>query len=512
VTTEGVLATTAATLSQAVADLGAAGEVLASDAAGQAWRGPAASAAAARRAALRQDGRALEEDVRRVVAALEEAAWQVARLEEATRQVARLEVPAALVPASGPVGPTAAVVTAAVLDAALRAVDERLAARLDAAGAVGRAGDAADGGTETAGAAVLPPPGPPALDPNTVAAWWSGLDEPTRASLRTDRPDLVGGLDGIPARDRDAANRARLAIAREATEAERGALLASVAGAAGTPVGLAALGVRLTEVGRRLDRLIAVSDAAARPGRALLALDTSGGGVRAAVAQGDVDTARNVGVFTPGFTADVRDLDGRLADLGRVRALAGPDTAMVAWYDYDAPQWSGLADPNASVAAPGPARDGAVRLSRFFGGLDAVRDDDAHVTAIGHSYGSLTTALAVEQSPGVDDAVYLGSPGLGGTPRGARAWVGEAAGDPVADAGWFGPDPNRVPGVVGLSTREAVLPDGTVLDGSTGHDEYLRAGSTSEHNVAAVVGGRPADALLDRGVGVGDRLRGLLGG
>jgi hypothetical protein len=30
--------------------------------------------------------------------------------------------------------------------------------------------------------------------------------------------------------------------------------------------------------------------------------------------------------------------------------------------------------------------------------------------------------------------------------------------------------------------------------------------------VAAVVGGRPQDAVLDRGVGAGDRLRRLVGG
>ena len=88
---------------------------------------------------------------------------------------------------------------------------------------------------------------------------------------------------------------------------------------------------------------------------------------------------------------------------------------------------------------------------------------------------------------GVDDVVHLGSPGIGevpGRPPG-HAWVVEAAGDPVADTAWFGPDPNRMPGVTGLSAREVVLPDGRVLAESRGHGAYLTPGTTSAANVAA---------------------------
>ena len=65
--------------------------------------------------------------------------------------------------------------------------------------------------------------------------------------------------------------------------------------------------------------------------------------------------------------------------------------------------------------------------------------------------------------------------------------------------------------LTGLSAREVALPDGRVLAESRGHHGYLAPGSTSAANVAAVVGGRPQDAVLDRGIDVGDRLRRLAG-
>ncbi|HWN27974.1 MAG TPA: alpha/beta hydrolase, partial [Actinomycetospora sp.] len=357
-------------------------------------------------------------------------------------------------------------------------------------------------------------------DPEGVARWWAGLDPDARAVLERERPALVGGLDGLPAAVRDRANRLVLAGAQEQARGEEKAVLYRLARARG-PVELAAVGWQLHEVRTRLARLTAVASALDRPGRALLDLEvdprrTDGEGVRAAVAQGDVDAAAHVGVYTPGFTTGVDELPARLGELESLAAAAAPGTATVAWYGYDAPQVDEVLDPDRSVLGRAAAEHGGQRLASFLDGLDAARGEDAHVTAIGHSYGSVVTAAALAPggAEGVDDAVYLGSPGVGespGRPPG-HAWVVEAPGDPVADTGWFGPDPNRVPGVTGLSAREVVLPDGRVLAGSHGHGGYLEPGSTSAANVAAVVGGRPDDAVLDRGLGVGDRLRRLVGG
>jgi hypothetical protein len=341
--------------------------------------------------------------------------------------------------------------------------------------------------------------------------------------LERERPALVGGLDGLPAAVRDRANRAVLAAAQDQARGEERAVRDRLA-RTWNPLELAAIGWQLHEVRARLARLGAVAAAIDRPGRALLDLEvdrhaSAGQGVRAAVARGDVDTAEDVAVFTPGFTTGVDELPARLGELDALADAAGPGTAAVAWYGYDAPQVDEVADPDRSVLGRAPAEVGGRRLASFLEGLDDARPEgepDAHVTAIGHSYGSVVTAaaLAPGAAAGVDDVVYLGSPGLGGSPGRppGHAWVVEAAGDPVADTAWFGPDPNRTPGVTGLSAREVALPDGRVLAESRGHAAYLTPGTTSAANVAAVVGGRPRDAVLDRGIDAGDRLRRLVPG
>jgi hypothetical protein len=434
------------------------------------WWGSAAEAATAARAALGERHRALLADLDRVVAALE---------------------------------------TAGRAGAAPDATDAMLAAVLDGAG------HAPPGAPAT-----VPTGGGPGLDAEGVARWWAGLDPDARAVLERERPALVGGLDGLPAAVRDRANRVVLAGAHEQARREERAVVDRLAQARG-PVELARVGVELHEVRTRLARLTAVASAIDRPGRALLDLEVDavragGQGVRAAVAQGDVDAAAHVGVYTPGFATGAEELPGRLGELDALAAAAGPGAAAVAWYGYDAPQVHEVLDPDRSVLTRAAAEEGGRRLASFLDGLGAARGPDPHVTAIGHSYGSVVTAAALAPggADGADDAVYLGSPGVGdapGRPPG-HAWVVEAAGDPVADTAWFGPDPNRMPGVTGLSAREVALPDGQVLASSRGHGDYLAPGSTSAANVAAVVGGRPGDAVLDRGVDAGDRLRRLVGG
>nr|WP_246326463.1 alpha/beta hydrolase [Actinomycetospora corticicola] len=221
-----------------------------------------------------------------------------------------------------------------------------------------------------------------------------------------------------------------------------------------------------------------------------MALDPASG--RAAIGIGDVDAARHVGVFVPGFTARAEDLPARTAELA---AMTRPGVATVAWYDYAAPQWPEVLDPARSVLGTRAATAASGRLASF---LDGVGVGGAHVTAVGHSYGSLVVAQAAATSRAVDDVVLLGSPGVTPVPR-QPTWVAEARFDPVADAGWFGADPTVLPGIHPLATTGAV-----------GHGEYLRPGGTSARNVAAVIGGRVDDVSADRTIGVGDRLRDLL--
>jgi hypothetical protein len=70
---------------------------------------------------------------------------------------------------------------------------------------------------------------------------------------------------------------------------------------------------------------------------------------------------------------------------------------------YDAPQ-------SVDVASDDNAQQGGQQLARFFDGIDATRPGDPpHMVAVGHSYGSTTTGLALRQANGVDDAIFLGS-------------------------------------------------------------------------------------------------------
>lgn len=66
--------------------------------------------------------------------------------------------------------------------------------------------------------------------------------------------------------------------------------------------------------------------------------------------------------------------------------------ASIAWLGYDAPD--GLKD----VMHDWSARDAAGPLNRFDKGLAATTNvSDQHITAFGHSYGSLVTSLALQQ-------------------------------------------------------------------------------------------------------------------
>jgi hypothetical protein len=111
------------------------------------------------------------------------------------------------------------------------------------------------------------------------------------------------------------------------------------------------------------------------------------------------------------------ETETQLEDAGR-----GDETvASIAWLGYEPPQTTGpgvldLGRGALDVAQTDRANAGAANLAGFYDGLDvASTQPDPHITALGHSYGSLTTGLAL-QDPGpgqpVDDAVFYGSPGI----------------------------------------------------------------------------------------------------
>lgn len=362
----------------------------------------------------------------------------------------------------------------------------------------------------------------PETEPAAVDAWWQTLSADAQAGLMAAAPALLGNLDGLAGHVRDRANRARLASERALLQAE-----------------VARLEQRLKDnwfggdftdddaaLSYARDKLRAHDeiDKVLRPpatDRFLLVLDMSGEQAKVAVAVGDVDRADHVGVFTPGFTTTVQDnlvsYDRRLAALQvqstEVAVREGTGTvATVAWLGYEAPQKASFWRPSRSVATDEAASRGAVRLESFYDGLDAAREVPAHLTALGHSYGSLTTGLALQRGTGVDDAVFFGSPGIGTNNvddlglRPGRVFAVEARRDPVADLAAFSVDVNQMDGVTVLSaTRETV--EGVDRAESVGHSAYLTDRTTSQYGLAAVVAGASHLAPRDSGRGFGDVLQ-----
>jgi hypothetical protein len=400
---------------------------------------------------------------------------------------------------------------------AAAALDTELAALLNAA--------AASGPVSPPGG-VLGVPTPPSGTVADSAGWWSALSPAARQRIVAEHPGWIGNRDGIPAAARDEANRRLLGESDSLVDAELRAIQARYDTLTATGPGpleaawLAArddlLG-RIAEVRRRQEVVDAVAAASAGADRRLVLLDVERDRPRAAVAAGDVDAADHVAVLAPGFGNTVGgDLPSVVdtADALRERSAAllggGGSVAAVAWLGYDVP--GGVLGVTTSAAA----RLGGADLARFYDGIDASRATDPHLTALGHSYGSLTTAHALRQARGVDDAVLFGSPGIGtddvGDLRVPAGHVGvvEAPWDPVADLGWFGDDPNRLDGVTSLSARAATLPDGTASAGSVLHSQYLTPGTTSEHNIAATIAGLPDQRILDAGIGFGDALREII--
>lgn len=358
---------------------------------------------------------------------------------------------------------------------------------------------------------------PPGGTPADAAAWWRSLTPEHQARVLARHPDWVGNLDGIPFAVRDQANRVLLDRYREELTAQREALLADADSWDADTAGV------LIALDEKLAGLEAVERAlAAAAGRSLLLLDLTGAHqLKAAVAVGDVDDAAHVGVFVPGFTTTVAgSLESYVASMEDLAARARTESnahgdrgavATVAWLGYEAPQWSDLPDvAGRFVTSDEVAQSGGRDLARFLLGVDAARDfPHPRLTVLGHSYGSTTAGFAMQAQTGLDSAVVFGSPGLGtdsvetlNVPAGSLYRI-EARLDPVADAGQFGVDPTHLRGMAGLSAQAGGL-GGVSYEASTGHSEYLRDRTMSQHNIASVIAGTTDRLVHHSGAGAGD--------
>lgn len=371
--------------------------------------------------------------------------------------------------------------------------------------------------------------GPPSADadPATNRSWWESLTDAERARILADEPESVGRRDGLPAEVRDHANRQLLPQLRLELEDTRDQMVTRLAALdgrnSGGPEGPATMVERrelvdgIAAVETRLRDLDAIGSAIdGDDNRLLLLLDTtSGEQTHAAIAVGNPDTADHVSVTTGGITTTAHgSLPGMVDEAVQLRReaitqlqaadRAAETVATVAWLGYDAPQFSDGAPGLGDIVSRANAERGGADLSDFVRGLDtAAGDRDVNVSAFGHSYGSLTTSLALQHDPdhGVDNVVFYGSPGIGTMGLGLPERLGVEPGsifdmtgdaDAVARIPWFGTNPAAMTTVEHLSTEPTVTPDGVARGGATEHSDYPRLGDNGElrisgYNLAAIL-------------------------
>ena len=279
------------------------------------------------------------------------------------------------------------------------------------------------------------------MTPEERARYWSQQSEAQKQHLCETYPDLIGNADGVEGWARDRANRNRLpGLKKEAEDnvSKYTELLKSpwiddktrlyylseldkadkaVKAYSAVQVQLAN-GISLEDYqhGKKGDPV------------SLLTLQNDGGRVKAAMGRGDVDHAKNVATFVPGIGTTVEGSMGEyMRQTKNLRSaamaqgnLSARDVATVAWLGYDAPGKADWKQPQniPGIISPFLAQSGSDRLAGFMNGMQASRDygaGDAHMTLVGHSYGSSTSGMAATKVKYgvIDDLVLCGSPGMG---------------------------------------------------------------------------------------------------
>lgn len=236
--------------------------------------------------------------------------------------------------------------------------------------------------------------------------------------------------------------------------------------------------------------------------------DAFGGDGAVAVAIGDLDTARTIGVVVPGMgttAASIGAVTRNAANLQVAARRADPTiaTATLAWIGYDAPSGRTAV---AQVLTGAHARRGAAELRADLADLARMRSDDPRVVVFGHSYGATTVATAGAGGAlagTVDAMVLLGSPGAGpvrsAAELGMPVYVARDSDDPIPRVGatdgaaqglrrWFGVE-------LGLGAdpaapsfgATAVDAEGSTSFGMGAHSGYFDEGSRVLDAFAAIL-------------------------
>lgn len=375
------------------------------------------------------------------------------------------------------------------------------------------------GGVADPADAALASKPPAGASPQEVYAWWQGLTEAQRRAIIAAAPGAIGNLDGIPAEARDAANRVSLGrdLAQLGAYEDSGSItdherdLLRNARAAQDALDRIEGGVDPV-TGDPIEAQVYVYE----PG----AFDGDGA---VAISAGDLHTADNVSVVVPGFGTDgasagyQADRAVRLYEASRSLDTSASNATLF-WIGYDAPDnFPTDGFDAAGVLTEDMAEAGGDRLADTLDGLRATRPDDpAHLTAIGHSYGSTTLGHAAhDHGLPVDDLVVVGSPGLGGDTDHAsdlgidpeHVYAGANSRDPItylANHGWvnletlggagLGDDPAEDDfGANRFEAEDISRPGYPSFDQ---HSLYFDHDTESLYNIASIVNGDYGDVML----------------
>jgi uncharacterized protein YoxC len=343
--------------------------------------------------------------------------------------------------------------------------------------------------------------------PEQVNSWWESLSDDEKAAVTAAYPDVVGNADGIPVSARDDANRIVMGtdLAALALLEERGELSYEQR--------IALENARSAEdaLANGAGRTDPITDEPLDPSLVIYDPYAFDGDGRMAISLGDPDTADNVSVLVPGLTTNSSSASSLTTDAYNIyeaSRFADPSasTASMMWIGYDAPSdWDSL-----TVGGEGRATEGGALLADTVDGLRASRDGDpAHLTVVGHSYGSTTVGhAAYDEGLAADDIVVVGSPGLGGDVDHAsdlgigadHVWAGNNSRDPVAalaDDGWFGSHTLGGAGMGNDTVEDDMGANRFQAESTTrgdvrwfgDHSKYFEPNSESLYNISQVVAG-----------------------
>ncbi|RCH66028.1 hypothetical protein DT019_24730 [Streptomyces sp. SDr-06] len=312
-------------------------------------------------------------------------------------------------------------------------------------------------------------------------AWWSYLTEKEREEYLAAYPDIIGNLDGIPSTVRDEANRDNLQV-----------LIGKLAGADDERSRTQLAGLL------SIDKQLRATPDTGVPPMYLLGIGDQGNG-RAIVSFGDPDTAHNVSAYVPGLGTTLsehfatNDIE-RARSTAKSAAFLDHSSASIVWLGYDAPQLPAdqVVD-DVAVMGTHDAEVGATSYNHFMDGIRVTNQSaDPHITAIGHSYGSLTVGLAAQRPggiPGADDIILVGSPGTGAKTADAlgvgrdHVYVGAAENDPVTML----PNKREAQAILGggavgaLEGLVSPVPGGSLLGAAAGAlDGYIIGNAASD--------------------------------